>query len=111
LHAAFVTILEGPAQGEQGLDPARLALYETGPEGDRLADPAKGALRHPEVVVRHGVFGFEGGGRGVGLYRRFALPKDADGERVSAEFKNGVLTISVPKREEVRPREIEVRIA
>ena len=43
--------------------------------------------------------------------RRFALPKDADGERVSAEFKNGVLTISVPKREEVKPREIEVRIA
>jgi HSP20 family protein len=43
--------------------------------------------------------------------RRFALPKDADGERVSAEFKNGVLTISVPKRDEVKPREIEVRIA
>ena len=43
--------------------------------------------------------------------RRFSLPKDADGERVSAEFKNGVLTIAVPKREEVKPREIEVRIA
>ena len=40
-----------------------------------------------------------------------ALPKDADGERVSAEFKNGVLTICVPKREEVKPKEIEVRIA
>jgi HSP20 family molecular chaperone IbpA len=39
------------------------------------------------------------------------LPKDADGERISAEFKNGVLTISVPKRETVAPKEIEVRIA
>ncbi len=43
--------------------------------------------------------------------RRFNLPKDADGERVSAEFKNGVITITVPKQEEVKPKEIEVRIA
>ncbi len=43
--------------------------------------------------------------------RRFTLPKDADGERVSAAFKNGLLTVSVPKREEVKPREIEIQIA
>jgi HSP20 family protein len=43
--------------------------------------------------------------------RRFTLPKNADGERVSAEFKNGVLFTSIPKREEVKPREIEVKVA
>jgi HSP20 family protein len=43
--------------------------------------------------------------------RRFTLPKDADGERVSAAFKNGLLTVSVPKREEVKPKEIEIQIA
>ncbi len=43
--------------------------------------------------------------------RRFALPKDANGESVSAEFKNGLLLISVAKREEVKPREIEIKVA
>lgn len=49
--------------------------------------------------------------RSGAFQRRFALPKDADGERVSAEFKNGILTIAVPKREEVKPREIEVKVS
>lgn len=43
--------------------------------------------------------------------RRFALPKNVDGENVRAEFKNGILSISVPKREEVKPREIEIKVA
>jgi HSP20 family protein len=43
--------------------------------------------------------------------RRFTLPKDADGERVSAAFKNGVLVISLPKREEVKPKEIEIKLS
>ena len=42
--------------------------------------------------------------------RSFTLPKDANGEKVSAEFKNGILLVTVPKREEVKPREIEVKV-
>jgi HSP20 family protein len=42
--------------------------------------------------------------------RSFTLPKDSDGDRVAAEFKNGVLTVSVPKRIEIQPREIEVKV-
>ena len=42
--------------------------------------------------------------------RSFNLPKNADGEKVAAEFRNGVLNVSVPKREEVKPREIEVKV-
>ena len=42
--------------------------------------------------------------------RSFTLPKDANGEKVSAEYKNGVLVVTVPKREEVKPREIEVKV-
>ena len=49
--------------------------------------------------------------RSYGSFQRsFSLPKDANGEKVSAEFKNGVLLVSVPKREEVKPREIEVTV-
>lgn len=49
--------------------------------------------------------------RSQGAFRRsFALPKDADGEKVSADFNNGVLLVSVPRREEVKPREIEIKV-
>lgn len=40
--------------------------------------------------------------------RSFTLPEDADVERVSAAMKNGVLTVSVAKRPEVKPRQIPV---
>lgn len=40
--------------------------------------------------------------------RSFTLPEDADPERVSANMKNGVLTVTVDKRPEVKPRQIPV---
>ncbi len=42
--------------------------------------------------------------------RSFTLPKDANSEKVGADFKNGVLTVTIPKREEVKPKEIEVKV-
>lgn len=49
--------------------------------------------------------------RSYGSFQRsFTLPKDANGEKVTAEFKSGVLNVTVPKREEVKPREIEVKV-
>jgi HSP20 family protein len=38
--------------------------------------------------------------------RAFSLPEGADPDSVRAEMKNGVLTVSVPKRPEVQPRRI-----
>jgi len=40
--------------------------------------------------------------------RRFNLPADADGSTVSAEFENGVLSISISKVEEAKARKIEI---
>jgi HSP20 family protein len=40
--------------------------------------------------------------------RSFRLPETVDLEKISADFKNGVLTITIPQRPEVRPREIPV---
>jgi HSP20 family protein len=42
--------------------------------------------------------------------RSFSLPQTVDGARVGAEYKNGVLTVTLPKREEVRPRQIKVDV-
>jgi len=42
--------------------------------------------------------------------RTFRLPDTVDSQKISADYKNGVLTITIPQRPEVRPREIPVSI-
>ena len=43
--------------------------------------------------------------------RSFSLPEDADENKVSADFKDGVLQVHLPKSEKARPKNIEVKIA
>ena len=43
--------------------------------------------------------------------RSFTLPNTVDSAKVSADFKNGVLTVKLPFREEARPRTISVEVA
>ena len=43
--------------------------------------------------------------------RSFSLPTTVDPNRVSAEYKNGVLTVRLPLREEAKPRTIKVDVA
>lgn len=43
--------------------------------------------------------------------RSFTLPDSVDGEKVRAEYKDGILSIEIPKKEEAKvkpPREIEI---
>lgn len=42
------------------------------------------------------------------FYRRFVLPDTADAEGISAHGKNGVLQVSIPKRQQAQPRRIQV---
>ena len=41
--------------------------------------------------------------------RSFTLPRDADSEHLEARFAHGVLTITIPKSEESKPRTINVK--
>ena len=43
--------------------------------------------------------------------RSFSLPPSVDPSRVAAEYKNGVLTVRLPLREEAKPRQIKVDVA
>ena len=43
--------------------------------------------------------------------RSFALPTSVDADKVSAEYKNGVLSLKLPLREEAKPRQIAVNVA
>jgi HSP20 family protein len=42
--------------------------------------------------------------------RAFTLPDDVDGEKVGASLKDGVLTVSFPKKPETQPRKIQVNV-
>ena len=44
------------------------------------------------------------------FYRSFTLPRAVDTEKIEATTKNGVLEITLPKREEAKPRQIEVSV-
>ena len=67
--------------------------------GERKQETKTEGVKYHLVERTHGTF-----------QRSFSLPKDANGEQVAAEFRNGVLHVSIPKREEVKPREIEVKV-
>lgn len=43
------------------------------------------------------------------FYRAFTISEQIDGTKIEAEFKNGVLTVHLPKMEQLRPRKITVR--
>jgi len=43
--------------------------------------------------------------------RSFTLPEDADGSKVNAEYKDGVLKVHLPKSEKTKPKAIEVKVS
>ena len=67
--------------------------------GERLNEPS---LRREQF---HRMERFAGA-----FSRSFSLPSTLDTDKISAAYENGVLTITLPAREEARPRQIAVDI-
>ena len=62
----------------------------------KMPAPEQMSAHHAEVQVTR--------------YRRlFALSKELDAEKIDAEFKDGVLTLHIPKAENAKPRRIAVQ--
>src|SRR5262245_16196189 len=56
--------------------------------------------------------GFHRVERAYGTFTRsFSLPSTVDSSKIGAEFKDGVLTVTLPYREEAKPRTINVEVA
>jgi HSP20 family protein len=50
--------------------------------------------------------------RSYGTFTRsFALPHTVDSARVEAQYKDGVLTVRLPLREDAKPKQIKVNVA
>jgi HSP20 family protein len=47
----------------------------------------------------------------VNFFRQFELSENVDQSQITAELKNGVLTVTLPKAEEAKPRQIVVQAA
>ena len=43
--------------------------------------------------------------------RRFSLPRSVDASKVAAEYKDGVLTVRLPMRDDAKPRSVPVALA
>jgi HSP20 family protein len=42
--------------------------------------------------------------------RSFSVPSSVDTEKVSADYKNGVLTVTLPKNEAAKPKQVKVAV-
>lgn len=49
--------------------------------------------------------------RSYGSFQRsFTLPTTVKNEKISAEYKDGILTVTLPKAEESKPKQVEVKV-
>jgi HSP20 family protein len=64
---------------------------------------------HGRVAPRQSGVEYLAGEYGIGdFHRSFAIGEAIDTDKISAELKNGVLTLCLPKSEAVKPRRIQV---
>jgi len=55
---------------------------------------------------------FHQGERSYGSFSRsFSLPSSIDSDKVKAEYQNGILTLTMPKREEAKPKTIKIDVS
>jgi HSP20 family protein len=65
---------------------------------------------HGKVNPRHTDIKFLQGEYGIGdFHGTFTIGEAIDTARISAELKNGVVTVHLPKNEKVKPRRIDVK--
>lgn len=95
--AGITVLVDMPGVGRDGLDIS--VDGETLTIEGRVDHPAAaGELIHAEA-------------RGLGYRRSFTLSRELAADRIEALLKDGVLKLSIPKREQPRPRRIPVRTA
>jgi len=76
-------------------------------EGDTLT--IKGEKKHESEVKEEQFHVME---RTYGSFSRsFSLPTNVDSSKVRADYKDGVLTLTLPKKEESKPKKIEVKVS
>ena len=68
-------------------------------KGERKLDKTVEGLTYHRVERTYGAFN-----------RSFTLPRTVDPEKISASYRDGVLEIEVPKKEEAKPKQIKIEV-
>jgi HSP20 family protein len=68
-------------------------------QGERKVDQATQHENYHRAERHHGTFS-----------RSFTLPNTVDATRINASYKDGVLTVRLPQREEAKPKQIAVNV-
>lgn len=68
-------------------------------KGERIAEEVAEGETYHRVESTFGAF-----------ERRFTVPTSVDPGKIEATFKNGVMTLALPKREESKPRTVKVKV-
>ena len=68
-------------------------------KGERKFEQEVKKSNFQRIERRHGAFS-----------RSFTLPNTVDAGKISASYKDGVLTIRLPQREEAKPKQIAVNV-
>jgi HSP20 family protein len=96
-ESAYVITAELPGlvrdQVELAVETSRLTI-----QGRRQAPPSSGAVHFHQVERGHGAF-----------RRVFEFAEQIDGDSITADLADGVLTVTIPKVPPPAPRKIEVR--
>src|SRR5581483_10133903 len=119
---AFTRLLSEPRTGRPW-SPA-VDIYETADELVLKADIPEVSLKDIDVHVENQTLtlsgerkferdqndrGYHRIERSYGQFTRsFAVPSSVDTEAVSAEYKNGVLTVKLPKKAAAKPRQVKI---
>ncbi len=94
----FLIKLELP---EVNRDDVKVSLHENtlSISGERRVENEEKRENYHRVERSYGQF-----------FRSFTLPPNVNTEAINAQFKDGVLRLTLPKREEAKPKQIEVKI-
>jgi HSP20 family protein len=69
-------------------------------KGERRFDQERNEKGYHRIERSYGTF-----------VRAFSLPDTVDAEHIKADYKNGVLTVTLPKKEIAKPRSVKIEIA
>lgn len=87
-----------------GIDPAKL---EVSIDQGLLTIAGERATDLPEESDKPSIYASE---RYAGSFKRVvSLPEDVDAARIEARYRDGMLQVSVPRRESAQPKRIEVK--
>jgi HSP20 family protein len=114
LSVDFDRLLDGGQPAPRRLNPA-IDVTEDDDKIVLFADLPGLSDADVDLQIENDVLTLKGArkeGRFAGTFERsFTLPNTIDREKVAAAMKNGVLTLTLPKRAEAQKRQIKVNIA